>query len=158
MTSVRYCKWYALAKHASFADLVEVYPILSDCIRRQDNKSTFDLKERRQKRKEGKDEGREIVGRFRSLRQPSFTTTASRWIKENAVKPTGEIRPQFQGTFQDGTDGSFCSILSIRPLGANRTAEKATNVACYFAHEAIERLTYLKSIHEKVESAHTVYS
>jgi len=74
------------------------------------------------------------------------------------VKPTGEIRSQFQGTFQDGTDGSFCSILSIRPSGASRIAEKATSVACYFAHETIERLTYLKSIHEKVESAYTVYS
>jgi len=50
--------------------------------------------------------------------------------------------------------GAFALFYQSSPQGLDRTAEKATSMVCYFTHETIERLTYLKSTHEKVESAH----
>lgn len=90
-------------------------------------------KENKRKKEKKKEKGeRKYRDRFRHLRQPSIPSPPpppsshslflSIWIKENAVKLGSEIRLQFQRTFQDGTEGSFYSILST--LGVGYIAEK----------------------------------
>lgn len=75
--------------------------------------------EEREREREEERAKKNIVKRFEKIFV--FTSSIVYALKaeqgENALKPTqlkaDEIRPQFQRTCQDGTDGSFCSILSI---------------------------------------------